>query len=167
MIAAKLANIGVPIILKGIVDQLEKNPQQSLVIVPIALLLGYGALRFSSILFNELRNIVFARASINTIRALSLEVFKQLHRLSLAFHLDRKTGALSRDIERGTRAINSFMRLFVFNIVPTFFEISVVIGILWVRFEPKFALVTSITIVDLRCVYLFSSPSGAPDFEWI
>jgi ATP-binding cassette subfamily B protein len=146
LIAAKLANIGVPIILKGIVDGLEQNPEQTLVVIPMTLLLGYGALRFSSILFNELRNIVFARASINTIRAISLAVFKQLHRLSLAFHLDRKTGALSRDIERGTRAISNFMRLFVFNILPTFFEISVVIGILWYQFEPKFALVTTITI---------------------
>lgn len=144
LIVARLANIGVPLVLKSIVDQLDT--QQSMVVVPMMLLFTYGALRFSSILFNELRNIVFARASINTIRAISLEVFKQLHRLSLAFHLDRKTGALSRDIERGTRAISSFMRLFVFNILPTFFEISVVITILWARFEAKFALVTATTI---------------------
>jgi ABC-type transport system involved in Fe-S cluster assembly fused permease/ATPase subunit len=147
LVAAKLANIGVPIVLKGIVDQLDQNPKSALVIIPMMLLLSYGALRFSSILFNELRNIIFARASINTIRSISIEVFKQLHRLSLAFHLDRKTGALSRDIERGTRAINSFMRLFVFNILPTFFEISVVIGILWYKFDTKFAWVTSITIL--------------------
>ena len=146
LIAAKLANIGVPILLKSIVDQLQNNPENTFVIVPIMLLVAYGGLRFSSILFNELRNIIFARASINTIRAISLKVFRQLHRLSLAFHLDRKTGALSRDIERGTRAISSFMRLFVFNILPTFFEISVVIGILWAQFDAKFALVTFITI---------------------
>lgn len=147
LIVAKLANIGVPIVLKGIVDQLEQVDDQALIILPVMLLLAYGALRFSSILFNELRNIVFAHASINTIKAISIEVFKQLHRLSLGFHLDRKTGALSRDIERGTRAINGFMRLFVFNILPTFFEISVVIGILWYKFEPHFALITSVTIV--------------------
>ncbi len=147
LIAAKLANIGVPIVLKGIVDQLEQAGDQALIALPVLLLVAYGALRFSSILFNELRNIIFARASINTIKAISIEVFRQLHRLSLGFHLDRKTGALSRDIERGTRAINGFMRLFVFNILPTFFEISVVIGILWYKFEPRFAIVTSVTIV--------------------
>jgi len=147
LIAAKLANIGVPLVLKNIIDQLEQAGTGTLIALPVALLVAYGALRFSSILFNELRNIVFARASINTIKAISLEVFRQLHRLSLGFHLDRKTGALSRDIERGTRAINGFMRLFVFNILPTFFEISVVIGILWYKFEPRFAVVTSITIL--------------------
>ncbi|MCP4008992.1 MAG: ABC transporter ATP-binding protein/permease [Proteobacteria bacterium] len=147
LVAAKLANIGVPIVLKSIVDQLDQSPENALVIIPMMLLISYGLLRFSSILFNELRNIIFARASINTIRSISLEVFKQLHRLSLAFHLDRKTGALSRDIERGTRAINGFMRLFVFNILPTFFEISVVIGILWYKFDPGFAWVTSLTIL--------------------
>lgn len=160
LVAAKLANIGVPLVLKGIVDQLDQSPESTLAmvptlaVVPMLLLLAYGALRFSSILFNELRNIIFARASINTIRSISLEVFRQLHRLSLAFHLDRKTGALSRDIERGTRAISSFMRLFVFNILPTFFEISVVIGILWYKFDVKFAWVTSITIL-IYAVFTF------------
>lgn len=147
LVAAKLANIGVPVVLKGIVDQLDQSRESAIVIIPMMLLVSYGLLRFSSILFNELRNIIFARASINTIRSISLEVFRQLHRLSLAFHLDRKTGALSRDIERGTRAISGFMRLFVFNILPTFFEISVVIGILWYKFDAKFAWVTTITIL--------------------
>jgi len=147
LIAAKLANIGVPIVLKGIVDRLDQNSTEAMLALPVMLLLAYGMLRFSSILFNELRNIIFARASINTIRAISLEVFRQLHRLSLRFHLDRKTGALSRDIERGTRAITAFMRMFVFNILPTFFEISVVIGILWYKFEARFALVTTATIL--------------------
>ena len=147
LIAAKLANIGVPVVLKGIVDQLDQSSTEAMLALPIMLLLAYGMLRFSSILFNELRNIIFARASINTIRAISLEVFKQLHRLSLRFHLDRKTGALSRDIERGTRAISAFMRMFVFNILPTFFEIGVVIGILWYKFEARFALVTTVTIL--------------------
>lgn len=147
LIAAKVANVAVPIVLKKIVDQLEQSPESVIVAAPIMLLVAYGLLRFGSILFNEFRNIVFARASINTIQAISLEVFKQLHRLSLAFHLDRKTGALSRDIERGTRAIGSFMRFFIFSILPTFFEIALVIGILWVTFEPKFALVTLLTIL--------------------
>ncbi len=147
LMAARLANISVPLILKNIVDQLDINGENLIAIVPVMLIAAYGVLRFSSILFNELRNIIFARASINTVRSISLEVFEQLHRLSLAFHLDRKTGALSRDIERGTRAIRLFMRSFVFNILPTIFEISVVIGILWVKFQPSFAVVTLSTIV--------------------
>ena len=147
LIAARLANISVPLVLKGIIDQLDLGNQDALVTVPLMLILAYGLLRFSSILFNELRNIIFAKASINTVRSISLEVFNQLHRLSLAFHLDRKIGALSRDIERGTHAISSFMRMFVFNILPTLFEISVVIGILWFKFEPAFAWVTLTTVV--------------------
>ncbi len=147
LIAARLANIGVPLILKEVIDHLEQNRELSLVGVPIALIIGYGILRLSSIVFNELRNVVFAKASINSIHTISIEVFKQLHRLSLSFHLDRKTGALSRDIERGTRAIMNFMRLVVFSILPTFFEIIVVIGILLLNFEGKFAAVTAITIL--------------------
>lgn len=146
LIAARLANIGVPLILKGVIDHFDQNKELALVGVPLALIIGYGVLRLSSIVFNELRNMVFAKASINSIHTVSIEVFKQLHRLSLSFHLDRKTGALSRDIERGTRAIMNFMHLVVFNILPTFFEIIVVIGILLINFEAKFAFVTATTI---------------------
>ncbi|MFT5608255.1 MAG: ABC-type transport system involved in Fe-S cluster assembly fused permease/ATPase subunit, partial [Parvicella sp.] len=147
LVIAKLANIGVPLLLKRIIDQLEGNQELTLVAVPLGLIAGYGVLRLSSIVFNELRNVVFAKASINSIHTISIEVFQQLHRLSLSFHLDRKTGALSRDIERGTRAIMNFMRLVVFSILPTIFEIAVVIGILLINFESKFALVTAATIL--------------------
>lgn len=150
LIAAKLANIGVPLLLKGIIDQLEQakefSPLAIPLAIPLALIIAYGALRLSGIVFNELRNVVFAKAAINSIHTISLEVFQQLHRLSLAFHLDRKTGALSRDIERGTRAIMHFMRMVVFSILPTLFEISVVIGILLFNFSAKFAVVTALTV---------------------
>ncbi len=147
LVAAKLANIAVPLLLKQVIDQLEQNQNLSLVIVPLGLIIAYGLLRLASIVFNELRNVVFAKASISSIHTISLELFKQLHRLSLRFHLDRKTGALSRDIERGTRSIMHFMRLVVFSIIPTFFEIIVVIGILFAQFDGRFALVTTVTIV--------------------
>ncbi len=151
LILARLANIAVPIVLKNIIDGLggldASASTQALIVVPTSLIVAYALLRFSSILFNELRNLVFVRASVNTIRAIAVEVFEHLHRLSLRFHLDRKTGGLSRDIERGTRAISGFMRFLVFNILPTFFEISVVIGYLFFNFNYRFGLVTLVTIV--------------------
>lgn len=146
LIFAKLANVAVPLTLKKIVDSLSPDTSNPLIVLPLSLLLAYGALRFSTILFNELRNLVFARASENTIRALALRVFDHLHRLSLRFHLDRQTGGLSRDVERGTRSVSLLMRYLVFSIIPTFFEIAVVTIILLANFRPVFAIVTLITV---------------------
>jgi ATP-binding cassette subfamily B protein len=153
LILAKLANIGVPVALKHIVDALDRSSGEAVVIgLPLALLVGYGLLRLSTNLFNELRNAVFARASQRSIRDIALKVFRHLHSLTLRFHLDRQTGGLSRDLERGTRSINQLLHYLVFSILPTFFEVAVVIGILLVNYDPWFAWITLITVV-LYVVY--------------
>ncbi len=146
LILARVANISVPIVLKGIVDSLQDAPLLALA-VPLSLLAGYGLLRFSTILFNELRNVIFSRANVQIIHHISMQVFQHLHALSLAFHLDRKTGALSRDLERGSGAITNFLRMFVFNIIPVSFELIAVLVILGLRFEIGFVLITVVMIV--------------------
>ena len=125
MAGAKLANVGVPLVLKDIVDSLD--PTQAVLVVPAFLLLAYGLLRFLTTLFGELRDVVFARVIQNTMRSTALEVFSHLHKLSLRFHLDRQTGGLSRDIERGVAGIRFLMNFMLFNILPTLFEIGLVI----------------------------------------
>lgn len=147
LVVAKLANVGVPIALKTIVDQLDiSGTGATLATLPLALLIAYGLLRFSTILFQELRNAVFAKASQQSTRKIALKVFEHLHRLSLRFHLDRQTGGISRDIERGSRSIAQLLSFLVFNIVPTIFEIIVVCAILFHRFNVWFAIVTLITL---------------------
>ena len=152
LIAARSANIAVPILLKSIIDALENardkvTPTEIALAIPLLLLLGYGLLRFSSVLFNELRNIVFSRANIEIVRRISLQVFEHLHTLSMGFHLDRKTGALSRDIERGSGAITNFLRMFVFNIIPVLFELIAVLAILGSRFAIDFVLATVVMVL--------------------
>ena len=142
LILARIANITVPIVLKQIIDHFETNTDHAVLAIPFALLAAYGLLRFGSILFNELRNIVFSKASVKIIHHIAMEVFRHLHTLSLAFHLNRKTGGLSRDVERGTSAITSFFRMIVFNILPVIFEIGAVLLILWTQFDPLFTIVT-------------------------
>lgn len=145
---AKLANIGVPVALKQIVDRLDTSGQTAtLLTVPLALLLAYGLLRFSTILFQELRNAVFAKAAQRSTRRITLKVFRHLHDLSLRFHLDRQTGGLSRDLERGSRSITQLLNYMIFSVLPTIFEILVVCGILLVNFSPWFAVITLITVV--------------------
>ena len=146
--AAKLANIGVPLTLKFIVDMLEALPRGApgaLAAVPLALLLAYGLLRACTTLFNELRDIVFARVSQLSTRRIALRVFRHLHGLSLDFHLSRRTGALSRDIERGSRSIKLLLQFVVFHIVPTIFEMVVICVILLINYDYRFALVTALT----------------------
>lgn len=147
LVAARVANVAVPVVLKQIVDAMDASEVGQVLVLPLALLMGYGLLRFGSILFNELRNVVFIRASVEIIRRISMEVFSHLHRLSLGFHLDRKTGALSRNVERGTTAIGYFLRIIVFNIVPVVLEITAVLFILWRQFDILFALITMAVIV--------------------
>ncbi len=145
---AKLANIGVPVALKAIVDRLDTSGQTTtLLTVPLALLVAYGLLRFSTILFQELRNAVFAKAAQRSTRRITLKVFRHLHNLSLRFHLDRQTGGLSRDLERGSRSITQLLNYMIFSVLPTIFEILVVCGILLANFNPWFAIVTLITVV--------------------
>lgn len=147
LISAKFANVSVPLIFKQLVDGLDITREQAVIVVPAALLMAYGALRFSTSLFTELREIVFARVTQESVREISLQVFGHLHALSLRFHLERQTGGLTRDIERGTRSIGSLISYTLYSILPTFVEISLVIGILLVKYEPSFAIITLITLV--------------------
>jgi len=144
LMLAKLATVGVPLVLKHVVDSLdvEKIALQ----LPIALLLGYGALRLSTGLFNELRDVLFARARFHAIRRLSSEVLWHLHQLSLRFHLDRRTGSVTRDLERGTQSLSSLSNYFVFVVIPTVFEVLLVTGILFSSYNPQFTLITLATV---------------------
>ncbi|QSI76152.1 ABCB family ABC transporter ATP-binding protein/permease [Niveibacterium microcysteis] len=146
LLSAKFANVGVPLIFKQLIDGLTITREQAFVVVPAALLLAYGILRFSTSLFTELREIVFARVTQEAVRHISLEVFRHLHSLSLRFHLERQTGGLTRDIERGTRSIGSLISYTLYSILPTLVEITLVIGILLKRYEPSFALITLATL---------------------
>ncbi len=144
---AKLANIGVPVALKLIVDSLEVSESTAqLITVPLFLLIAYGLLRFSTSLFQELRNAVFAKASQRSTRKIALKVFRHLHELALRFHLDRQTGGVSRDIERGSRSITQLLHFLIFSILPTAFEILVVCAILLFNFDIWFSVVTVITV---------------------
>jgi ATP-binding cassette subfamily B protein len=146
LIAAKGANVSVPIIFKHLIDHLSITPQQAFIVVPAALLLAYGVLRFSTSLFTELREIVFARVTQQAVREIALRVFRHLHALSLRFHLERQTGGLTRDIERGTRSIGSLISYTLYSILPTLIEIGLVIGILLVQYDAVFALITLATL---------------------
>ncbi|RLJ19671.1 metal ABC transporter permease [bacterium endosymbiont of Escarpia laminata] len=145
LIAAKLANVGIPLVLKEIVDLLEKG-DKLLLVLPLSLLLGYGALRLSSSLFNELRDAVFARVRYRAMRRLSNRVLSHLHDLSLRFHLERQTGAISRDLERGTRSVSSTLNYMVFSILPMLVEFSLVAVVLLTQYDIVFTLVTFGTV---------------------
>ena len=142
LVAAKGANVSVPIIFKHLIDGLTITPEQAFIVVPAALLLAYGVLRFSTSLLTELREVVFARVTQQAVREISLRVFRHLHALSLRFHLERQTGGLTRDIERGTRSIGSLISYTLYSILPTLIEIGMVIGILLVSYDSVFALIT-------------------------
>ena len=146
LILAKVANVGVPLVLKGIVDRLDAG-EHSQLILPLALLLMYGALRLGSSLFNELRDAVFARVRHGAMRSVSRKVLEHLHKLSLRYHLERKTGGLSRDIDRGTRSVSSLMNYMVFSILPTLVEITLVAVILLSRYDVWFTVVTLVAVV--------------------
>jgi ATP-binding cassette subfamily B protein len=142
LVAAKVANVAVPLIFKDIIDALGLDEHNKTILVPLGLLAAYGGLRFSASLFGELRELIFARVSQRAVRNIALQVFSHLHSLSLRFHLERQTGGLTRDIERGTRAIGSLLSYTLYSILPTFVEILLVLGILLVRYEISFALIT-------------------------
>ena len=146
LVAAKVANVYVPLILREAVDGL--TPEAGLAIVmPLGLLLAYGAARVLAIAFAELREAAFARVAQNAIRNVALETFRHLHALSLRFHLDRQTGGLSRAIERGVKGIEFLLNFFLFNVGPTLVEIALVIGILWYLFDWRYPAITAGTIV--------------------
>jgi ABC-type transport system involved in Fe-S cluster assembly fused permease/ATPase subunit len=145
LVLAKVANVGVPLVLKDIVDRLDVDGTRTLVL-PLSFLLVYGVLKLASSLFNELRDSVFARVRHGAMRSVSLKVLEHLHRLSLRFHLERKTGGLSRDIDRGTRSVSSLMNYMVFSILPTLVEIVLIAGILLSRYDAWFAGITFISV---------------------
>jgi ATP-binding cassette subfamily B protein len=148
LIMAKVAIVTTPIALKYIVDYLDQNRGADMVLwVPLMLVLAYGALRFGSTLFGELRDAIFARVAERAMRRVSLRVFNHLHARELAFHLDRKTGGLARDIERGTNGISFLLRFTLFNIVPTILEIAMVAGILLVAFNVSYVLAIIVSVV--------------------
>jgi len=144
LVGAKLANIGVPLVLKNIVDALDLKPgdPRGVLVVPVALLFGYGALRLSVTLFTELREFLFYPVAARIARRISLEAFEHLLALSLRFHLERQTGGVSRDIERGSRSIMSLLNYTIYNILPTLVEIGMVIVLLSAKFDGWFAVIT-------------------------
>ena len=145
LVLAKLANVAVPLALKEIVD-LMNHPQAALA-VPVALVIAYGVLRLFSTLFGELRDAVFAKVTQRAIRRVALKVFIHLHSLSLRFHLERQTGGISRDIERGTKGISFLLTFLLFNILPTLLEITLVAIILFSKYNLWFAVITFVTLL--------------------
>ena len=144
MVGAKLANVGVPLLLKELIDTLSPQPSgaQIALVVPLALLIGYGLLRLSVSGFTELRELVFAAATQGAARKIALQTFEHLHNLSLRFHLERQTGGMSRDIERGVRGIESLITYSLYSIVPTLIEVVLVLSILGVKFDKWYAIIT-------------------------
>ena len=149
MVAAKGANVGVPLVLKDLVDGLTPNPDSPLavLVVPLALLLAYGLLRFSVSLCTELRELVLVHATQGAARRIALETFSHLHELSLRFHLDRQTGGMTRDIERGIRGLESLISYSLYSVLPTLFEMALVLTILSVKFDLGFAAITMVALV--------------------
>ncbi len=145
LIGAKLANVGVPLIFKEMIDGLSGSEQR--LALPVLLLVLYGTLRFSTSLFQELREILFARVTQRAVRQVSLEVFRHLHALSLRFHLERQTGGVSRDIERGSRSISSLISYTLYSILPTLVEIGLVLGILFVKYDMGYVVITMISLL--------------------
>ncbi|HQS02405.1 MAG: metal ABC transporter permease [Halothiobacillus sp. 24-54-40] len=145
LIGAKLAIVAIPIVLKHIVDNL--NQPKALLVVPLALLFGYGLLRLASTVLADMRDIVFAKVTQRAVRRVGLEVFKHLHTLSLRFHLGRQTGGVTRDIERGANGISSLIQMTLFSVLPTLIEIALVAGILFSQFDWQFAAITLVIVV--------------------
>ena len=149
LLAAKMASIAMPFVLKYLVDDLDGqlgDTSLAFVSLPVGLLLAYGFIRLSNVLLGEIRDTLFGRVTERAMRRIGLKVFEHLHALDLAFHLERRTGGLSRDIERGTSGISFLMRFLVFNIAPTFIELFLVMGILWQQYSFEFALIVFLSV---------------------
>ena len=145
LVLAKVSNVTVPLVLKEVIDAFDQP--QAMLVLPVFLLIAYGLLRLGNSLFGELRDIVFAKAMQRSIRRVALTVFEHLHKLALRFHLERQTGGVSRDIERGTAGIRFLLNFMLFNILPTLLEIGMVMVILLVKYDPMFCIATIITLV--------------------
>ena len=149
LVAAKVANLGIPVLMKRLIDTLniKVDSGQALLAIPAALIVAYGLLRISASLFNELREALFAKVTQNAVRKVALQVFEHLHALSLSFHLARQTGGVSRDIERGTRGIQSLIQYSLYSILPTLIEFILVLGYLAYTYDIWFALITLVSLV--------------------
>jgi ATP-binding cassette subfamily B protein len=150
LVGAKMANVGVPVVLKHLVDQMTISPADphALLVLPVAALIAYGALRLSTTVFTELREFLFARVTQRAVRTIALQVFRHLHSLSLRFHLNRQTGGMTRDIERGTRSVGSLISYTLFNILPTLVEITLVLGYLVTHYDIWFSVITAVALVS-------------------
>jgi len=152
LVLAKVANVAVPVVLKEIVDQVSREPALALLAVPAGLIAAYGLMRVLASLFTELREVVFARVTQQAVRRIALQVFEHLHALSLRFHLERQTGGLTRDIERGTRGVSSLVSFTLYSILPTLIEVAMVLGWLIVHYEIWFAVIT-VTALAVYVIY--------------
>jgi len=150
LVGAKVANIGIPLVMKRLIDGLSITPNhpQVMLVLPLGILVAYGALRLSTTVFTELREFVFARVTQRAVRNVALKVFRHLHALSLRFHLDRQTGGMTRDIERGTRGIASLVSYTLFSILPTLVEITLVLAYLVTHYNGWFAAITAIALIS-------------------
>ena len=144
LVGAKLASVMVPLVLKDIIDALDKTRGD--LVLPLALIITYGLLRFASTTFSDLRDVVFGKVTQRAMRRVSMAVFEHLHALSLRFHLERQTGGITRDIERGSKAISSLVGYLLFRITPTVLEILMVAGILFVKLDWVFGVITLVTL---------------------
>jgi len=149
MVAAKVANVGVPLLLKQLVDAMTIKPGsvEAMLVVPLGLLLAYGLLRLCTSLFTELRELVFAKATEGATRSIALQVFGHLHALSLRFHLERQTGGMTRDIERGTRGVQSLISYSLYSIFPTLIEVTMVLTLLGTKFDMGYVWITLVALV--------------------
>ena len=149
LVSAKLANVGVPLLLKILVDQMSISAShpQALLVLPLGILFAYGMLRLSTTMFTELREFLFARVTQRAVRTIVLKVFRHLHALSLRFHLNRQTGGMTRDIERGTRGVGSLISYTLFNILPTLLEMTLVLGYLASHYDIWFTVITGVALV--------------------
>ncbi|MGB9991724.1 ABCB family ABC transporter ATP-binding protein/permease [Massilia sp. SM-13] len=149
LVGAKMANVGVPVVLKHLVDDMTISPgdPRMVLVLPVAMLVAYGALRLSTTVFTELREFLFARVTQRAVRTIALKVFRHLHSLSLRFHLNRQTGGMTRDIERGTRGVGSLISYTLFNILPTLVEITLVLGYLVTHYDIWFSVITFSALV--------------------
>jgi ABC-type transport system involved in Fe-S cluster assembly fused permease/ATPase subunit len=150
LVGAKLANVGIPLVMKQLIDGLSITPNhpQAMLVLPLGILVAYGALRLSTTVFTELREFVFARVTQRAVRTIALQVFRHLHALSLRFHLNRQTGGMTRDIERGTRGIGSLVSYTLFSILPTLVEITLVLAYLVTHYNVWFAAITGIALLS-------------------
>ncbi len=157
LLATKLASVYLPFVLKDLVDTLDQGRDNSALFVPFALVIAYGIVRLSIVLFAEIRDTLFVKVTERAVRRIGLKVFRHLHQLELDFHLDRQTGGISRDIDRGTSGVGFLIKFMVFNIVPTLIEIVMVISILWFNYGVSFALVTSIAIASYIAFSIYAT----------